>query len=144
MTTHNYQYTDDLSALTNFIIDHKIKDCENILLQIFSGVCDVNYISTLIEDIKNIVPNIHIIGTTTVGEISSGKSYNESVTLSFSLFDNTKIKSFLPDFKATISFKPGITETVKWFEEKKERMKIIEANNHFMDRVISAYLKLYD
>ena len=57
------------------------------------------------------------------------------------IFDNTKIKSFVPEFKATISFKSGIAETVKWFEAKEERMVILDETNLFMDRVISEYLR---
>ena len=94
MKTLNYKYINDLNNLTSFVIENKIVDCENILLQVFSGVCDVNYIATLIKDIKNILPHIHIIGATTAGEISSGKVYDESIILSFSLFDNTKIKTY--------------------------------------------------
>ncbi|HAI40989.1 MAG TPA: NAD-dependent dehydratase, partial [Maribacter sp.] len=30
------------------------------------------------------------------------------------LFDNTKIKTFVPGFKATIPFSEGIKRTVKW------------------------------
>ena len=58
------------------------------------------------------------------------------------VFDNSKIKSFVPDFKATISFKEGIKDTVKWFEEDKDRMKIINKNNNFIEKVISAYEKI--
>ncbi|MDW7691039.1 SDR family oxidoreductase [Flammeovirgaceae bacterium SG7u.111] len=57
------------------------------------------------------------------------------------VFDNTKIKSFVPEFKATIPFKVGIKRTVKWFEQESSRMKIIEENNQFMDKVIAAYQK---
>lgn len=55
------------------------------------------------------------------------------------IFDNTKIKNFVPGFKATISFKEGIKNTIEWFEERPERMRIINENNHFQDRVIKAY-----
>nr|MBF0223447.1 NAD-dependent epimerase/dehydratase family protein [Desulfobulbaceae bacterium] len=57
------------------------------------------------------------------------------------IFDNSKIKSFAPEFKATISYKQGIKRTVEWFEAKKERMKIVEGNNKFIDDVLAAYNK---
>ncbi len=57
------------------------------------------------------------------------------------IFDNSKIKSFVPGFKATIPFKEGIKKTVAWFEADPSRMKIVEENNVFMDRVIAAYEK---
>lgn len=59
------------------------------------------------------------------------------------IFDNSKLKSFVPDFVATIPFKQGIARTVRWFEEKKERMLINEENNAFMDKVILAYKKAW-
>ncbi len=58
------------------------------------------------------------------------------------IFDNSKIKTFVPDFQAVIPFKQGIKKTVSWFEEKPSRMKIIEETNSFMDKVIHSYLKI--
>ncbi len=58
------------------------------------------------------------------------------------IFDNTKIKSFVPGFQATISFKEGIKKTVEWFEADPLRMVIKEETNEFMDKVISAFEKL--
>lgn len=55
------------------------------------------------------------------------------------IFDNSKIKSFVPGFKATIPFKEGIKKTVAWFEADPSRMKIVKENNVFMDKVIEAY-----
>ncbi len=55
------------------------------------------------------------------------------------IFDNTKIKTFVPGYQAVIPFKKGIKNTVRWFEEKRERMVIKEENNLFIDQVIKAY-----
>ncbi len=57
------------------------------------------------------------------------------------IFDNSKIKRFVPDFVATIPFKEGIKETVEWFEEVPERMVVHADNNKFMDIIINEYLK---
>ena len=58
------------------------------------------------------------------------------------IFDNSKIKAYVPGFKALIPFKQGIKRTVSWFEQKPSRMKIIEGTNDFMDQVIQSYLKI--
>jgi nucleoside-diphosphate-sugar epimerase len=58
------------------------------------------------------------------------------------IFDNSKIKMFVPEFKATITFKEGIKTTVRWFEEKPSRMRIVEETNQFMDQVIREYSKI--
>jgi nucleoside-diphosphate-sugar epimerase len=55
------------------------------------------------------------------------------------IFDNSKIKRFVPGFVATIPFKEGIKRTVKWFEADRSRMVINEANNDFIDSVLRAY-----
>jgi nucleoside-diphosphate-sugar epimerase len=57
------------------------------------------------------------------------------------IFDNTKIKTFVPEFKATIPFREGIKMTLKWFEEKPERMRIIESTNEMLDMIIASYEK---
>jgi len=55
------------------------------------------------------------------------------------IFDNTKIKTFVPDFVATIPFKEGIKRTVKWFETDPSRMVIDDGNNQLLDKIIEAY-----
>jgi nucleoside-diphosphate-sugar epimerase len=55
------------------------------------------------------------------------------------VFDNSKIKRYVPGFQATIPFNRGIKETVKWFEADPARMKIEEENNVLLDTVISKY-----
>lgn len=55
------------------------------------------------------------------------------------IFDNSKIKRFVPGFTATIPFRHGIRQTIEWFERKKERMVIDEGNNQIIDRVLEAY-----
>jgi nucleoside-diphosphate-sugar epimerase len=51
------------------------------------------------------------------------------------VFDNTKIKRFVPGFVATIPFRQGIRRTIRWFEAKPERMWISKENQLLMDKV---------
>jgi nucleoside-diphosphate-sugar epimerase len=60
------------------------------------------------------------------------------------VFDNAKIKQFVPEFDAKITFKEGIQGTVKWFEADPQRMQIIEANNEMLDSVINTYSQLFE
>jgi nucleoside-diphosphate-sugar epimerase len=55
------------------------------------------------------------------------------------IFDNSKIKSIVPNFKATIPFARGIKETIKWFESESKRMVINNQTDNMMDRIISEY-----
>jgi nucleoside-diphosphate-sugar epimerase len=58
------------------------------------------------------------------------------------IFDNSKIKRFVPGFNATIKFSEGIKRTIKWFEEKPERMQMDPAKGQLEDRIIDAYKSL--
>ena len=55
------------------------------------------------------------------------------------IFDNSKIKSFVPGYVATIPFKEGIKRTVDWFDKNPSRIRIDEANNHLLDSILKAY-----
>ena len=55
------------------------------------------------------------------------------------IFDNNKIKTFVPDFVATIPFQQGIKETIKWFEADPSRMVIEKDANELLDTVIKKY-----
>lgn len=55
------------------------------------------------------------------------------------IFDNSKIKSLVPGFTATIPFSEGIKRTLSWFEADPKRMIISEKTNAMMDKIINAY-----
>lgn len=55
------------------------------------------------------------------------------------IFDNSKIKSLVPDFVASIPFYQGIRKTLVWFEEKEDRMVINPETNSMMDKIIKTY-----
>ena len=55
------------------------------------------------------------------------------------VFDNSKIKSFVPGFQATIPFREGIRRTVEWFGSGENRRRVDNEVNKEMDRIIEAY-----
>jgi len=55
------------------------------------------------------------------------------------VFDNSKIKRFVPDYVATIPFSEGIKRTLKWFESDPSRMIVKEETNRFLDELIKNY-----
>ncbi|MEK6645356.1 MAG: NAD-dependent epimerase/dehydratase family protein [Candidatus Firestonebacteria bacterium] len=59
------------------------------------------------------------------------------------IFDNSKIKTFVPEFKATITFSEGIKKTLEWFNEDETRKIINPKINETMDKIISAYEKCF-
>jgi nucleoside-diphosphate-sugar epimerase len=57
------------------------------------------------------------------------------------VFDNSKIKRFVPGFQAVIPYRDGIRRTVEWFEADPERMTIVPAHNELHDRILAAWKK---
>ena len=55
------------------------------------------------------------------------------------IFDNSKIKSFVPGFTATVPFSEGVRWSVQWFEKHPEMCTIDQASNTMTDRIIEAY-----
>jgi nucleoside-diphosphate-sugar epimerase len=54
------------------------------------------------------------------------------------IFDNSKIRTFVPGYLATVPFAEGIRESVRWFEKHPERCTIDDAFNALSDRIITA------
>jgi hypothetical protein len=55
------------------------------------------------------------------------------------VFDNAKIKNFVPDFVCTTRFSEGIARTIAWFDADTARRQIDEEANAAWDRLIAAY-----
>ncbi|HWD96432.1 MAG TPA: NAD-dependent epimerase/dehydratase family protein [Acidimicrobiales bacterium] len=58
-----------------------------------------------------------------------------------SVFDNSKLRSLVPEFKAEVSFEEGIRETVAWFDADSARQLIDHDANALWDRVASVYVE---
>ncbi len=57
------------------------------------------------------------------------------------VFDNTKIKTFVPTYQAVIPFREGIRRTFAWFDAEEKRRRIDEAVNQEMDMILEAYAR---
>ncbi len=55
------------------------------------------------------------------------------------VFDNSKIKSFVPEFQATIPFHEGMRMALEWFAADEKRHRINEQVNAEIDQIINAY-----
>jgi nucleoside-diphosphate-sugar epimerase len=55
------------------------------------------------------------------------------------VFDNSKIKSFVPGYSATVPFGQGIRRTLAWFDADPARKQIDSEANAKWDRLIDAY-----
>jgi nucleoside-diphosphate-sugar epimerase len=55
------------------------------------------------------------------------------------VFDNAKIKRFVPDFVCTMRFRDGIARTVAWYDADPQRQQIDEKASAAWDRLIASY-----
>jgi nucleoside-diphosphate-sugar epimerase len=69
-----------------------------------------------------------------VGSLLGDKAYSV-------IFDNSKIKAFVPGYAATISFREGMRRAVTWFESDPSRMLISSKANETIERILAAYAK---
>lgn len=98
MKTLNYIYSEK-KDFVDFISKNNLLNYKNILLQIFTGIIDFEYIQSLIVVIKKLLPNIKIIGTTTAGEIINGTVTENKTIFSFSIFEKTEIITFFSEME---------------------------------------------
>jgi nucleoside-diphosphate-sugar epimerase len=57
------------------------------------------------------------------------------------VFDNSKIKRFVPGYIATTGFAEGVRRSLAWFEANPSRKEIDEQVNTYQDKLIAAYEK---
>lgn len=55
------------------------------------------------------------------------------------IFDNSKIKRFVPDFRASTTFAEGIRQSLAWFAADPARREVDSAANATWDKLIAAY-----
>lgn len=102
--------------------------------QIFEAIADAAGVAANIVHIPSDL--IGRIEPSLVGALTGDKSASV-------IFDNSKIKRFVPGFTATIPFCQGIKSTLDWFEADPERMIISSETNALMDRIINIYEQAY-
>jgi nucleoside-diphosphate-sugar epimerase len=55
------------------------------------------------------------------------------------VFDNSKLKRFVPGWKAKVSYAEGIRRTVEWLSADPSRQAVDAATNEKWDRIIAAH-----
>jgi nucleoside-diphosphate-sugar epimerase len=55
------------------------------------------------------------------------------------IFDNSKIKSLVPDFGAKISFTEGVHEIVQWYDERPEKQIVDKNTDSLIENIIKDY-----
>jgi hypothetical protein len=71
-----------------------------------------------------------------VPEMRGGLLGDKAVSV---VFDNSKIKRFVPDYSATVPFTQGIRRTMAWFDADPARRQIDDEANARWDKLIDAW-----
>lgn len=101
-----------------------------------------NQIYELVGDAAGVEPDIlHVPSDGLVasdpeqlGNLWGDKAYS-------SVFDNSKLRSLVPDFHTHVHFAEGIARTVEWFDAHPERQGIDTEANESWDRVAAVYVE---
>ena len=93
MQVFNHRYKDK-SSLKNFISHYLNKQRKSLLVQIFSGVLDLEILQGILNQLSSQLPDAVIIGSSTCGEIIDGIIYDEQILISFSTFETVALKSY--------------------------------------------------
>ena len=55
------------------------------------------------------------------------------------IFDNSKIKKFVPNYNPKIGYKEGVTMSVNWHENNKDKIFYKKEANDLVDKIIKIY-----
>ena len=101
-----------------------------------------NQIYEIIADAAGAQPKLVHIATDFIESVApdTGRGLRGDKAWSV-IFDNTKIKTFVPGFQATIPFREGIRRTLAWFDADPARRRIDAGVNAEMDHILAAYGK---
>ena len=100
MKQYGYIYN-NFDEMKVFINTMDISKTDTILIQIMTGIIEVEFTKKLIDELIILLPNAEIIGTTTSGEIYEGNIYTNSTILSFTIFEQSKVKTALINNETT-------------------------------------------
>lgn len=88
----NHKYT-NTQELNNFIKENQIPNNDSVLVQVFYSNYSIEYIEVIRLELKENLPNIAIIGTSTAGIVSNGDINDNEIIISFSLFEKSSVKA---------------------------------------------------
>jgi nucleoside-diphosphate-sugar epimerase len=99
-----------------------------------------NQIYETIADALGAQANIVHIPSDFIVQVAPGQTGNLLGDKAWSvIFDNSKIKAFVPEYKAVIPFREGIRRTLAWFQADPARMRVDAAVNAELDAILTAY-----
>jgi nucleoside-diphosphate-sugar epimerase len=99
-----------------------------------------NQIYEIIADALGVEANVVHISSEFIAKVAPGLGAGLIGDKSWSaIFDNSKIKAFVPGFQAVIPFRQGIRRTLAWFDADEKRHWVNPDVNAEMERILAAY-----
>ncbi|MDP4181209.1 MAG: SDR family oxidoreductase [Bacillota bacterium] len=104
-----------------------------------------NMIYELIGKAAGVKPDIIHIASDFISKLSPD-SYGSLIgdKAESAIFDNSKIKRFVPEFKATVGFEQGVRKSVEWFQAHPELCVVDHEWDEMMDKIIDRYCNIID
>ncbi|MEO0685776.1 MAG: FIST N-terminal domain-containing protein, partial [Cyanobacteria bacterium J06649_11] len=92
--SHSIQYCnkEDLLGAPSDFYKHS---SSKTLIQVFTGCVDRFYIENLLSELKEVFPDVAIVGTTTSGEIVHNKVLENTTVVNITIFEKTTVCSTL-------------------------------------------------
>ncbi len=99
-----------------------------------------NQIYDILADALGVKPNVVHIASDFIARVAPHMGPNLIGDKAHSVvFDNSKIKAFVPGFQATIPFHEGVRRTLAWFDADEKRRLVNDTINEDMERILAAY-----
>jgi PAS domain S-box-containing protein len=86
---HSYN---DYSALKDFCEAHHLGSKPSVLVQLFGSHRSGDALRKIRDEVKSLLPNASLIGTTSAGIIDGGSVIDDRALLSFSVFDSSSVE----------------------------------------------------
>jgi len=90
MKSYNFYYLEQ-ESLRSFIETHAIFNSSSLLIQVFTSKSDRKFIKKILDSITLYLPDAYVIGTTTDGEIMSGRVSENRTVISITQFENSSL-----------------------------------------------------
>ena len=99
-----------------------------------------NQIYNILSNELGVIPDIVHIPSDVIAhydaELGAGLLGDKAHSM---IFDNSKIKRFVPDFNPQLKFREGAKEVIKWYKENTMQLPVDSHINEFMDKITEEY-----
>ncbi len=125
----NHTYTDS-DHLIKFVSENSIENSPSVLIQIFSSNASADVLNKLKDELVSLLPDTSIVATSTSGIVADGNLIDNSITVSFSVFEKstTQSKSY-----CKLSIEEVLNDVSKTLINDRTKLLIVFSNTFTFD-----------